>query len=309
MESANHAKQDKASWEGIRIAQQEDAGAIIQLLRDGDFAHIHADWHYPADWLGLNTFAVLRRLTSRAANHSITERFFGTQSQLEACLAVAADPLPAAWVRLAAVTDRSAGAEQLSHLFTFIQDSLREGSINQVAWLLLEAWPESWLPDLGFERTNEVITLVKDGTALPADAAIPECDIRPVRSADLPALAAIESRSFEPLWQHSAHGLALARQQALSFDVAWHDSRPVGFQFSTAALRGAHLSRITVDASIQQSGIGTALLAHALEGFRHRGIRTVTLNTQADNIPSQKLYDRFGFVRSGERFPIWSVNL
>ena len=133
--------------------------------------------------------------------------------------------------------------------------------------------------------------------------------IRPVDLEDLPLLEQIEAEAFEPLWRHSAEGLALAARQTLSFDVAERDGRVLGFQFSTATRRGAHLSRMTVDPAFQRSGVGSALLAHALAGYQRLGAGQVTLNTQVDNYASQQLYERFGFQANGERFPVWAAAL
>ena len=47
---------------------------------------------------------------------------------------------------------------------------------------------------------------------------------------------------------------------------------------------------MTVSPERQGQGIGAALLARALEGYGQRQLRTVTLNTQADNLASQRLY-------------------
>lgn len=312
----NSAMQYANLWAGlaekeheVRVARQDDARAVTRLLREAPFSHVHADWHAPADWMGRPSFVVIPAPAQRKTRQTLPSRFFGQPPSLEACLAVAADPQPGAWVRLAALAKMNRAQAYMAAMLAAIQPVLVNGGTTQIAWLLLDDWPESWLPDLGFSRTNEVVTYEKRGLTLPGVAAMPELRIRSVEERDLPALAAIEERAFEPLWQHSEWGLSLARQQSLSFDVALLDERPVGFQLSSATRRGAHLSRITIDTEHQNRGIGSALLAHALEGYRRQGISTVTLNTQADNVASQRLYERFGFEQSGEHFPIWSVHL
>jgi ribosomal protein S18 acetylase RimI-like enzyme len=134
-------------------------------------------------------------------------------------------------------------------------------------------------------------------------------EIRPAKTSDLALLAEIESRAFEPLWRHSEWSLSLARQQAISFDVACFGETPVGFQFSTPTLQGVHLSRITIDPMVQNRGVGSAMLAYALEGYAQKGVPIITLNTQLDNVVSQRLYEKFGFQRSSESFPVYSVSL
>ncbi len=310
MESANRWSQIAGDMRGeVRTAQQSDAGAITRILRDGPYSHIHADWHYPAEWLGSPSFVVLPVQDALTKRQRMTSKLFGAQPTLSACLAVAADPKPAAWVRLAAIANRAEGCQLMAAMLSAIVDPLRDEKISQIAWLLVEDWPEVWLPDLGFQHTNEVITYSKLGTEIPRIVRPSGLQIRAAKPADLAALAEIESRAFEPLWRHSELSLSLAKQQALSFDVAWFGETPVGFQFSSSTRRGAHLSRITVDTNAQRNGVGSALLAHALEGYARRGISTITLNTQLDNVASQKLYERFGFEQSGERFAVWNIDL
>ena len=122
---------------------------------------------------------------------------------------------------------------------------------------------------------------------------------------DLEQLASLEKKAFNPLWRHSARGLGLARHQAFSFDVALLQGKIVGFQLSTPSEYGVHLVRLTVDPDTHGLGIGSALLHHAFQQYHRRGKYRVTLNTQIDNEASQRLYRKFGFFASGQRFPVW----
>jgi len=135
--------------------------------------------------------------------------------------------------------------------------------------------------------------------------------IRAAVPADFPALAHIETRAFEPLWRHSAEGLKLAYPQAQLFHVAEMDGRIAGFQYSVEGSRRdtAHLVRITVDSELQGKGVGSALVVELLKEYRRRGIRRITLNTQADNESSLRLYRRFDFYRLGDELPVWTMPL
>jgi ribosomal-protein-alanine N-acetyltransferase len=309
MESANPWERLAEGIEAeIRIADQADSGAITRLLEHAPYTHIHADWHYPSEWLGSPTFVIVPE-SAAGGRRSFSSRLFGDHGPLAGCLAVAADPEPAAWTRVAAIADTVRGSELMALMLSAIVAPLREANVSQIAWLLVEEWPEMWLPDLGFEKINEVVTYSKLGTNPPRISLPDGLEIRPVKTSDLAVLAEIESRAFEPLWRHSERGLSLARQQAISFDVAWLGESPVGFQFSTPTLQGAHLSRITIAPEMQGSGVGSAVLAHALEGYAQKGISWITLNTQLDNVVSQRLYEKFGFQRSSESFPVYSVSL
>ena len=46
-----------------------------------------------------------------------------------------------------------------------------------------------------------------------------------------------------------------------------------------------------------------------LRFFQQRGISLITVNTQADNLRSQRLYHRLGFEVLGPSAPVWTLDL
>ena len=309
MEIANQWTNAGEGISGIRNGRRDDARVITNLLREATYAHLHADWHYPGDWLGSPGFVVVETLDNGLDGHPLASRLLSSQLDLQACLAVAADPPPAAWVRVAALSKTHHSPQILAAMFASILDFLHQESVTQLAWLLIESWPEAWISNLGFEQCNFVETFVMETNDIPEVEALPGLLIRPVQDADLKLLERIEADAFDPLWRHSVTGLVLARRHALSFDVAELDGKVVGFQFSTPVPSGAHLARMTIDPTFQGSGIGTLLMAKTCDGYRRQGIKNVTLNTQADNHASRRLYHRFGFRPNGQRFPVWKVDI
>lgn len=277
----------------------------MKALRNAAFRHLHVDWYVPGDWLGTPGF-VVKVVEDESHYRSQFVKFLGVRQRIEACLAVAADPLPAAWVRVAALTERETGKETLGQLLDTAIDALKQDGINEIAWLAVDEWPGAWLADFGFTKTNALETFVKEDETNLDVPVIPGLDIRPVLDNDMAQLAMLEANAFAPLWQHSARGLHVAKNQSFSFDVAVLNGSVVGFQLSTPNDYGIHLVRMTVDPTLQGQGIGSALLAHALNGYYQRNRTRITLNTQTDNLPSQMLYKKFGFHPTGEIFPIWT---
>jgi len=282
----------------IRQASQADATAIGRLLERAAVRHIHADWHVPGDWLDSPGF-VLCESDGQA----------GDPEPL-GCLAVGADPPPAAWVRVGALRSMAESERCLAEMLDRTLPWLKQEGVSVLGWLPESLWPEPWLKALGMRKVNWIVTYGLEDLAV-GDHRATSAIIRQVAVSDLPALAEIERDAFDPLWRHSARSLLLAYRQALTFEMADVNGRIVGFQYSVAGNDGAsaHLVRLTVLPEAQGHGVGSSLLANALRGYTERGLTRVTLNTQLDNQASHRLYERFGFRQLGGRVPVWAMNV
>jgi len=288
----------------LRQATKGDAAKIGRLLKEAALSHVHLDWHLPVDWLGRPGFVLCEEATPA-----------GAEASLLACLAVGADPPPAAWVHVAALKPGVDSERRLSEMVGETLPWLRENGVRILGWLPTELWPERWLAGSGFRIVNHIVTYALERTDFGAKRmgaeAIWPATIRPATASDLPLLAEIEEAAFDPLWRYSAKGLLLARRQALTFEVAELDGVIVGYQYSVAGQDGqsAHLVRLTVSPGAQGRGVGSGLMASALDGYARLGVKRVTLNTQLDNLPSHRLYERFGFGQLGDRAPVWAMAL
>jgi ribosomal protein S18 acetylase RimI-like enzyme len=61
----------------------------------------------------------------------------------------------------------------------------------------------------------------------------------------------------------------------------------------------ACIEELTVDAEFRGKGIGQALMRRAIEWAREQNYPGVMLETQTNNVPACKLYEKCGFVLSG----------
>ena len=282
----------------LREATQDDLPALAQLLHRSPYSHVHVDWRLPRYWVNTPGFY-------------LAESKSGSGS-LQACLAIGADPPPGAWVRVAAAGDESPAATVLAEMLQAIVPFLRQQGVQVIGWLPRSGWPAPLIEELGFSHVDEVVTYVKRDLEIPADVRHnDDVTVRGVRSDDLPHLAAIEEAAFEPLWRHSADSLALGWRRSLSFHVATLQGEIVGFQYSADSdvNDAGHLVRLTVSPTAQRSGVGTALLREALLSYRARQLHGASLNTQASNQPSRKLYEKFDYELAGYRWPVWSLRI
>lgn len=117
---------------------------------------------------------------------------------MDACLAVAPDPLPAAWVRLVAIRDSLDVEQTLADLLAKALPALRQQGVTRLAWLTVEEWPCPWLPQWGFYEGSAIETYVKEDDVLPPTSQVPGLLIREVRSTDYEALEALEVAAFTP---------------------------------------------------------------------------------------------------------------
>jgi len=287
----------------IRPANEHDKSEIYRLIQSAPYSHVHVDWHLPADWIGAPGFVVCESPAP------------GSDPAMLACFAAAADPQPAAWVRLVAIRRGQNPVALLELMLAAVLPYFRDSGVTELGWFPVRIWPESWLVSLGFEQVNRIVTFIKNDInnddmrelSLPLNG----FTIRPAELGDMPMLAALEEDAFIPLWRHSSQSLTLAYRQALSFDLAEIDGQIVGFQYSVEGQKkeSVHLVRITVAADWQNQGVGRALMASTLAGYWRRGIRQVTLNTQIDNINSHRLYRRFGFRQLRDELPVWAMRI
>ncbi|MCP4359978.1 MAG: GNAT family N-acetyltransferase [Chloroflexi bacterium] len=306
MELANQLSREGFSNQ-LRVATRGDVGALTRLLQTAVYCHLHVDWYLPVDWIGSPGFVVYPKLALTRLNHAA--KFIGQREEVLGCLVAASDVMPAAWMRVAALADMPQPRMALLAMANRVELYLRQRKVEQLAWLIMNSWPQTWLEEMGFFLVNEIETYVKKDTAMPLITSSPNLQIRPVHADDFDALARLEAAAYEPLWQHSAHALHLARPQSFSFDVALLHNEIAGFQLSSRTDAGVHLARLTVNPIYQGYGVGSALLVHALSSYHQHGLHTVSLNTQIDNLPSQALYKKFGFQASGARLPVWLKEL
>jgi ribosomal protein S18 acetylase RimI-like enzyme len=121
--------------------------------------------------------------------------------------------------------------------------------------------------------------------------------LRPVETADIPALLAIEEVCFDDFWRYDAISFADIAATHPYFVVAELDGKVIGYQFNALDGEFGYLVRIAVHPSLNGQGIGSRLMAEAIRFFKQANVLRIMLNTQDDNTHAHRLYEWFGFVR------------
>lgn len=273
----------------IRPIQPHDENIILRLADNAPYVHLHPDYSTFDDWL-----------TSPAALLQTHDR------GIRGLLVALSDPPPIAWLRVV-VIDQHEPAYPLRKLLAAARERLHGTEATQLACLSSSRWLDEQLPKLGFTIGQEIMGMEWQPTILSAVPMQPDLRLRKVRPADFATLVEIEHIAFnDPLWWSSQSQMERAAQGAVNFDVAELNGELVGFTYGAwTGRKEAHIVRIAVLPSVRGRGIGAALLNRALTGYMAEDFQYVSLNTQSDNVVAHRLYERFGFKETGDRFTIW----
>lgn len=275
----------------LRPSVPQDRDLITQVLATAHYRHLHFDWFAPEDLAGQSPVL-----------------FAARDGRVVGCLALPPDPPQVAWVRLFAVAPGESPSAVWDLLWPEASRQVAGLGAETVAALALERWFYRLLERAGFQRTNAVLFMEWRGFQAPPSPETPAA-LRPMEEEDLGEVAGVDARAFAPLWQHSPRALRAALEQAAYATVAEMEGRLVGYQISTASAFGGHLARLAVSPEAQGLGIGQSLVADLIQAFLVRGINRITVNTQADNLRSQRLYTRLGFRPTGQRYPVFERSL
>jgi ribosomal protein S18 acetylase RimI-like enzyme len=126
---------------------------------------------------------------------------------------------------------------------------------------------------------------------------------------DLPDVERTDKASFHPLWQNPLETLERAYKQSMFATVAENENGIVGYQLTTGSGQRAHLARLAVHPEAQGHGVGRALLIDLFSKLMRNGFTRLSVNTQSDNNVSLSLYQKMGFVRTGEQYPVYTFKV
>ncbi len=272
----------------IRQANETDRNSLATLIQLEPYVHRHLDWRPPLDWLGHEPYLVLEQ-----------------HNQLVAALACPPDPPEVAWIRTFAAASTVATSRAWQLLWSEVRATFEGNPEICVAAIPLYSWFRKILERSRFAHAHDVVLLAHEQKPLPPEGRPHEATIRGMTAADLPAVAEVDQAAFRPLWRNSLDTLKLAYNQAACATVAVDGLGVVGYQISTPSPHGWHLARLAVHPRRQRQGIAYDLTRSLLGYFLEQRAPQITVNTQDDNAGSLHLYEKAGFYRTGEEYPVY----
>ncbi len=118
---------------------------------------------------------------------------------------------------------------------------------------------------------------------------------------DLPAVAALEQRSFSDPWPSSLIRDHLSRPAPSSFLARDERGTVLGYALFAFAADEAEVHSLGVDPEHRRQGIASALLNAVVEEAGRAGVRTVWLEVRRGNTVAIALYRGYGFEERGVR--------
>ena len=277
----------------VRRALPQDQRQISNLIFQESNTHRHLDWRTALEWLGEPNYWVLEE-----------------NGAIVAALACPEDPQNVAWIRLFTHATHLSGPGAWSALWNVAKAEIFSANPHaQVASIVMKQWFQSLLLDNGFKPTLNIVLLELKSENYRLANRISRIQIRLMRGTDLNEVNRVDLNAFGGFWHNSLDSLQRAFGQSFYSTVAIDDGKIVGYQISTGSLFGVHLARLAVLPQAQGSGIGSALLNDLIQRSGVLQTGRLSVNTQDNNTASLNLYEKMGFVRTGEYFPVFLQTL
>lgn len=296
--SINHSFRLPFSSAPVQIAgfaPRDHEQALLELER-ASRKHLHLDW-----------LSLPELLTSPDLRCRVIRQGYRLRALIGATVhRHAHTPGGVAWLRV--ILPGPSTRTDLDQLWEALRGDLLHEGITRAGILMMESWMETFAKRWGFEQANAVVTLRRTDGPMPA-APQPPLQVRNVRADDLDQVTDTDAASFETFWHHDRATLEAAWRHAATFTVLQRNGDILGYQLSTWHIETGHLARLAIHPDHQGEGLGGVLVGEMLRFFAGRGVSTFTVNTQTDNLASQRLYRRLGFQPTGHSVAFWATDL
>ena len=122
-------------------------------------------------------------------------------------------------------------------------------------------------------------------------------------AADVDAVVDIENHSFETPWSRNLFLRELSTEIS-RMTLAWadeHHHRLLGYVCRWLVLDEIQILNLGVHPICRRRGVGRALVQRVIDEAYEKQVNTITLEVRDGNESAMKLYESFGFERTGLR--------
>jgi ribosomal-protein-alanine N-acetyltransferase len=124
--------------------------------------------------------------------------------------------------------------------------------------------------------------------------------LRPLGPDDAPRLAELEKAAFVHPWSADQLAAELAKEGAVALGLDDGECLAAAILCATV-LDEAELLRVATRPGCRRQGLGERLLDEAVAELRRRGIASLFLEVEENNLPAIRLYEKSDFERVGRR--------
>lgn len=275
-------------------ASQNYLPAIKSFLNQNPLEHIHLDWGSVEQWVNKKNYLVYL--------------------EDEEIIGILSCPPPEkndTWIRHFAIKKFCKPSAIWNILFTHAITNLSTTSKSiEIFSLAIWDWYERNLLASGFHPFQEIVTLEWNNTLenrrmLPQ----PQNQIRLMTEEDLEIVFSIDHTTFTAPWVLSKETIINAYSDSDYAAVVIMNNKVVGYLLSSLNNINAHISRIAIHPDAQGNHFGKALMGNCIHYYISKDIWTITVNTQKDNLISQKMYQNLGFIDLKDNFPVFRYTL
>ena len=194
----------------------------------------------------------------------------------------------------------------IDSLLAALETVLAQDDVRHLMHVGVEEWVVAPLQRRGFTTPDHILNFERGA---PTQPLVPEhktvvATLRPLAPQEIDGLSALDQRAFPWPWEMSNGDLIQLLLTTSRLAVLEFQSLLIGYACTNVVGDHAQIIRLAVDPVYQGMGFGRYLLADALDFAAATGVRRISLNTQAENRSSQRLYHGFGFRTVGRRVPI-----
>jgi ribosomal protein S18 acetylase RimI-like enzyme len=196
--------------------------------------------------------------------------------------------------------------------------TLASWGYSRVRTSALSVRPDAALRAVGFTPVQDLMLMSMTHWTPPEFSLAP--DIAPkkalrwgkrISSSQRDNILRLDARAFGTTWALDTDAFtdALHATSRTQVFVAQHKGILQGFAIVGVTGGTGYLQRLAVDADAQRVGVGSCLVATAVQWASRRGCRHTVVNTEVNNQTAQRLYEKIGFVALPNRLTVLQKEL